>query len=123
PYSERRLKRSPLRDVAAAAIRSFYYVAYEGFLASEQMQEAERELLLPFADFWGHYMSSFFMKAYIEETKGTLFIPENPDDFQMLLQTFLLENALHWFNYEVAHRPDRVVIPLRIIQTVLKQEQ
>jgi maltose alpha-D-glucosyltransferase/alpha-amylase len=118
PFSERRLKRSPLRDVAAM-IRSFYYVAYEGFLTSAQMQEQEQNSLLPLADFWAHYMSNFFMKAYLEETKDIAFVPDNREDFEILIQSFLLENALHWFNYEVAHRPERVVIPLRIIQTII----
>jgi maltose alpha-D-glucosyltransferase/alpha-amylase len=119
PYSERRLKRSPLLDVAAM-IRSFYYVAYEGFLSSAQMQTEEQTTLLPFADFWAHYMSSFFMKAYLEEINGSAFIPDNVKDFEVLIQTFLLENALHWFNYEVTHRPQRAVIPLRIIQTIVE---
>lgn len=118
-FSERRLKRSPLRDVAAM-IRSFYYVGYEGFLSSVQMQTEEQNNLLPFAGFWAHYTSGFFMKAYLEEIKGTSFIPDDAADFEVLLQTFLLENALHWFNYEVAHRPERAVIPLRIIQTIFK---
>ena len=118
PYSERRLKRSPLRDVAAM-IRSFYYVAYEGFLTSAQMQPQEQNNLLPFAGFWAHYMSGFFLKAYLEEIKDTAFIPDNKEDFEVLIQTFLLENALHWFNYEITLRPERVVIPLRIIQTII----
>jgi maltose alpha-D-glucosyltransferase/alpha-amylase len=118
PYSERRLKRSPLLDVAAM-IRSFYYVAYEGFLTSAQMQSEEQNNLLPFAGFWAHYMSGFFLKAYLEEIKGTAFIPDNKNDFEVLIQTFLLENALHWFNYEITLRPERVVIPLRIIQTII----
>lgn len=119
PFSERRLKRSPLRDVAAM-IRSFYYVAYEGFLTSPQMQPEEQNSLLPFADLWAHYMGNFFIKAYLEETKGIGFIPEEKSDFEILIQSFSLENALHWLNYEIAHRPERVVIPLRIIQSIIK---
>ncbi|MDQ6609099.1 MAG: alpha-amylase, partial [Bacteroidota bacterium] len=119
PYSERRLKRSPLLDVAAG-IRSFYYVAYEGFLSSSQMQSDEQNSLLHFAGFWAHYMSGFFMRAYLDEVKDTAFIPKEPADFEVLIQTLLLENALHWFNYEVAHRPQRAVIPLRIIQTIVE---
>jgi maltose alpha-D-glucosyltransferase/alpha-amylase len=119
PYSERRLKRSPLRDVSAM-IRSFYYVAYEEFLSSSQVQQGEQNSLLSFADFWVHYMSGFFMRAYLDEIKGSGFIPEDQADFEVLIQTYLLENALHWFNYEVAHRPQRAVIPLRIIQTIIE---
>lgn len=65
-------------------------------------------------------MSNFFMKAYLDEIKGSAFIPDDAKDFEVLLQTFLLENALHWLNYEVTLRPERVVIPLRIIETVVE---
>ena len=103
----------------AAAIRSFYYVAYEEFMASSHMQAGEQKSLLPFAGFWAQYMSNFFMRAYLDETKDIAFIPKNEDDFEILLQSLLLENALHWFNYEMAHRPQRVVIPLRIMQEIV----
>jgi maltose alpha-D-glucosyltransferase/alpha-amylase len=56
----------------------------------------------------------------MDEVKGTAFIPDDAADFEVIIQTFLVENALHWFNYEVAHRPARAVIPLRIIQTIIE---
>ena len=119
PLSERRLKRSPLRDVAAM-IRSFYYVAYEEFLSSPQIHKEEQDVLFPFAEFWAHYMSMFFMKAYLDEINGSGFTPDNEADFEILMETYLLENALHWFNHELIHRPERAIIPLRIIQMIIK---
>ena len=119
PFSERRLKRSPLRDVAAM-IRSFYYVAYEEFLSSPQIHKEEQNALFSFADFWAHHMSMFFMEAYLAEIKYSGFIPDDEDDFEILMETYLLENALHWFNYELIHRPKRAIIPLRIIQMIIK---
>jgi maltose alpha-D-glucosyltransferase/alpha-amylase len=119
-YSERRLKRSPLRD-AAAMIRSFYYVAYEGFLTTAQVQNEEIGSLLHFADFWAHYMTNFFLKAYIDKIKDSGFLPENEDESQILLQTFMLENALHYFMLELGRNPGRAVIPLRIIESVIAQ--
>jgi maltose alpha-D-glucosyltransferase/alpha-amylase len=65
-------------------------------------------------------MSSFFMNAYLEEIKGTGFIPDDAADFEVLMQSYLLENALHSFNYEVNNRPNRAVIPLRIIQMIIE---
>jgi maltose alpha-D-glucosyltransferase/alpha-amylase len=121
-YSERRLKRSPLRDVAAM-IRSFYNVAYEGFLNTTHVQTEEISELLPFADFWAHYMSHFFLKAYMEKVKDGQFIPSEKEDFEVLIQTFVLENALHYFNLELARQPERALIPLRIIQTILEPDQ
>ncbi|WP_121354424.1 maltose alpha-D-glucosyltransferase [Flavisolibacter nicotianae] len=117
-YSERRLKRSPLRDVAAM-IRSFYVVAYDGFLTTTHAQTEEIAELLPFADFWAHYMTNFFLKAYLEKINGSQVVPGNNDDLEILLQTYLLENALHLLNQELMHHPDRVMIPLRMLQMVL----
>ncbi|QJW91541.1 maltose alpha-D-glucosyltransferase [Spirosoma taeanense] len=116
-YSERRLKRSPLRDVAAM-IRSFYYVAYEGFLQNNQVPADETLRLLPFADFWAHYMSGFFLKAYLQTVQNSVFIP-NQTDLQMMLETYLLEKAFLDLNDDLSHHPDRVRAPLQIIKSIL----
>jgi maltose alpha-D-glucosyltransferase/alpha-amylase len=118
-YSERRLKRSPLRDVVAM-IHSFYSVAYEGFLSTTHAQNEQIKSLLPFADFWAHYMANFFMRAYLEKVKSQNFIPDSEEDFEVMLETFQLENSLHFFNQELNHHPQKAVIPLRIIQAILE---
>ncbi len=116
-YSERRLKRSPLRDVASID-RSFYYLAYEGFQQDDQMTPEKAPQLLPFAEFWARHMSGFFLKAYLETVQGSAFIPTQTDDLQMLLETYLLEKAVMDLTNELDHRPDWVRLPLQIIQTI-----
>jgi maltose alpha-D-glucosyltransferase/alpha-amylase len=74
-YSERRLKRSPLRDVAGM-IRSFHYAAYSSLLLNDHLRKKEVAKLMPYAELWYHYMSGFFMKAYLETVKDSGFIPE-----------------------------------------------
>ncbi len=118
-YSERRLKRSPLRDVVDM-IRSFYYVAYEGFLISNQVSAEQLPQLLPFAGFWAHYMSGFFVKAYLGVVADTSFIPDGPAELAMMVDTYLLEQGLTDLKQELAHRPDRVRIPLALIESVIK---
>jgi maltose alpha-D-glucosyltransferase/alpha-amylase len=120
-FSERRLKRSPLRDVVAM-ICSFYYTAYEGFLSNNQVPKEELQELLPFAEQWAHYISCFFMKSYLENTGDIQFIPKEEKDFQILMQTFMLESALQYLRYEGANRPDWLIVPLRLIQSILKTE-
>ena len=120
-YSERRLKRSPLRDVAAM-IRSFYYVGYEGFIKTNQVPKEEIPRLLPYAEYWAQYMSGFFMKAYLQTVKGSSFIPSQSDDLQMMLETYLLEKAISDLNYELSHRPDWVRVPLQIIRSVVESQ-
>ncbi len=117
-YSERRLKRSPLRDVAGM-IRSFHYAAYGGLFLDNQIRNEDISKLVPYAEQWFHYMSGFFMKAYLETVKGSGFIPKSKDDLQTLMTTFLLEKAIYELNYEMNNRPNWVVIPLRGIKELV----
>lgn len=120
PFSERRLKRSPVRDVASM-VCSIYYTAYEGFFNSYQVQKEERHSLLPFAEQFAHYMSGFFIKAYMDTVGNTLFLPNAKEDVAVVIQTYVLERALHYFNSDIKNRPEYVIVPLRIIQSILKQ--
>ncbi len=117
-YSERRLKRSPLRDVASM-IRSFYYTAYEGFLRNSQVSPDETIRLLPYADFWAHHLSSFFVKAYLDTVQNSPIIPTDPVERQMMLDTYLLEKAISDLSYELTYRPDLVRVPVRLIKSVM----
>jgi maltose alpha-D-glucosyltransferase/alpha-amylase len=121
-YSERRLKRSPLRDVAGM-IRSFHYAAYGGLFLDNQIRKEDISRLEPYAEQWYHYMSGFFMKAYMETVKGSGFIPKSKDDLNTLMTTFLLEKAIYELNYELNNRPDWLVIPLRGIKELVGSTQ
>lgn len=121
-YSERRLKRSPMRDVAGM-IRSFHYAAYGSLLLDDHIRKEDVGKLIPFVEQWYHYMSGFFMKAYLETTNGKGFVPRDKDDLEVLLTTFLLEKALYELNYELNNRPRWVAIPLRGIKDLMTREE
>ena len=121
-FSERRLKRSPLRDVAGM-IRSYHYAAYSGLILNDQYSKDDINTLNPWAEQWYHYMSGFYMKAYLETVKGKDFIPEDRDDLAVLMETYLLEKAVYELNYELNNRPDWVMIPLRGIKAIMKRNQ
>jgi len=117
-YSERRLKRSALRDVAGM-IRSFHYAAYAGIFLDDKINQTDREKLAPYADQWYHYMSGFFMKAYLETVQGTMIIPKDKEGLEVLIETFLLEKAIYELNYELNNRPDWVIIPIKGIKALM----
>src|SRR5438270_4139278 len=118
-YSERRIRRSPVRDLAEM-ISSFYYTAYEGFFSNDHIAREENNNLMAFADQWAHYMSGFFMKAYIDLVKDSSLIPKQKDEFRIVLDTFLLEKSLAHLNFELNNRPEWSVVPLHLISTVLQ---
>ena len=117
-YSERRLKRSPLRDVSGM-IRSFHYAAYGALFLNDQISKEDLPKLLPFAEQWYHYMSGFFMQAYLETVAGSEFIPKDREDLDVLLQTYILEKAIYELNYELNNRPNWLIIPIRGIKAIL----
>ena len=117
-FSATRLKRSPLRDIAEMII-SFYYVAYEGFFASHQINKEEFRSLLPFAEMWAHYISGFFIKAYLEKVNGSALIHSERKDLEIVLNTFFLEKSLSHFIDNMNTKPDFVIVPLHIIKSVL----
>jgi len=119
PYSERRLKRSPLHDVASM-LRSFHNAAYEGFFLNNHILKDNIPKYIPFARLWAHYMSGFFMKAYLDTVAGARFIPKDKNDFRVMLQTFLLEKALIDLNHSLNNGAESVVVPLRTIKTIIK---
>jgi maltose alpha-D-glucosyltransferase/alpha-amylase len=121
-YSERRLKRSPLRDIAGM-VRSFHYAAYASLFLDNQIRKEDYNSLIPYVEQWYHYMSGFFVKAYLETVQGSAFIPKNKEDMDILMNTFLLEKAIYELNYELNNRPDWVIIPLRGIKAIMHYEE
>jgi maltose alpha-D-glucosyltransferase/alpha-amylase len=118
-YSERRLKRSPIRDVAGM-IRSYHYAAYGSLFLDDELTKEEREQLMPYAEQWYHYMSGFFMRSYLQTVENSPFLPSEEEDLKVLLETFLLEKVIYELNYELNNRPDWVIIPLRGIRRVME---
>jgi maltose alpha-D-glucosyltransferase/alpha-amylase len=119
-YSERRLKRSPLRDVAGM-IRSFHYAAYSAVLLNDHLRKKEVNKLMSYTELWYHYMSGFFMKAYLETVEGSRFLPPDKHDLEVLMQTYILEKAIYELNYELNNRPDWTIIPLRSIKSIIEK--
>jgi maltokinase len=110
PLPERRLKRSPLRDVAGM-LRSFSYAV------------AGARLLRGFdppAD-WEHRARERFLEGYHGSVDGTL-LPPGQQATDQLLAVFELEKAVYELRYELNNRPDWVSIPVAGILRLLESE-
>ncbi len=117
-FSERRLKRSPLRDVAGM-VRSFHYAAYSSIMEPEFEQQRKEGHLEDWAESWYYHVTRLFLEGYLERVGKSNFIPEKQDDFKILMETFLLEKAVYELNYELNNRPDWLIIPLRGIKSII----
>jgi maltose alpha-D-glucosyltransferase/alpha-amylase len=119
--SERRLKRSPLRDVAGM-LRSFDYAAQGALLdfTREGVIRAEdAPRLAPWARLWREWVSSAFLRTYLRGVADTRLVPESREQLESLLDVLLLEKAVYELGYELDNRPDWAAIPLRSILELL----
>ncbi|HEY0368896.1 MAG TPA: maltose alpha-D-glucosyltransferase [Chthoniobacterales bacterium] len=119
PLSERKLKRSALRDVTGM-MRSFQYAAYSA-LWQPSMRAEDIPFLEKWADRWYRQMSSTFLQSYLATAAGAAFIPKNENDLQVMLDAYLLDKAVYEVGYELNNRPDWVVIPIRGIKHILQK--
>ncbi|MDT8442931.1 MAG: maltose alpha-D-glucosyltransferase [Desulfuromonadales bacterium] len=115
PLTERRIKRSPMRDVAGM-IRSFHYAAYTALLTGSTVRQQDMEALSAWADLWYRYVSADFLHGYLTTMNGSDLLPEEPELLENLLVPYLLEKAVYEVGYELNNRPDWLMIPLRGIQ-------
>jgi maltose alpha-D-glucosyltransferase/alpha-amylase len=76
--------------------------------------------LLPFARIWVHYITGFFMKAYLETVSESMFIPKDKKDLQMLLDTYLLDMAVYDLKDELSKKSDAIIVPIRTINAIIK---
>jgi maltose alpha-D-glucosyltransferase/alpha-amylase len=122
PISERRIKRSPLRDVAGM-LRSFHYAAYAALFRQEEgglISSEDVSFVESWVQFWHFWVSVLFLNAYLEVAPEGNFLPERREELKVLLDIYLLEKAIYEVGYELNNRPQWVKIPLQGIQQVLQ---
>jgi predicted trehalose synthase len=110
PLPERRLKRSPLRDVAGM-LRSFSYA-----VAGARLLRGTE----PPAD-WEDRARERFLAGYHDTADASL-LPPGQQATDQLLSVFELEKAVYELRYELNNRPDWVAIPVAGILRLLESE-
>lgn len=115
---ERKIKHSPLKDVAGM-LRSFHYAAYAHlfFAYRDKIEEEHLELA---SENWYRQAAGIFLQSYTRRTAALKFNLGTHKDIISLTELHLLEKAVYEFGYELNGRPDWVIIPLKGIQQVLE---
>jgi maltose alpha-D-glucosyltransferase/alpha-amylase len=123
PLSDRRRKRSPLRDVAGM-LRSFEYAAHtalERTVREGVAGHADRSHLESWARFWVGWTSGEFLRAWLAAMEGSGVLPRKTDDLRLLLDVFLLDKAVYELGYELDNRPSWAWLPLHGILRLLEE--
>lgn len=117
PLSERRIKRSPLRDVANM-LWSFYDIVHQ--LAASHVVNilpgTDRKLLIQIADAWCRWVSAAFLRAYFNAARELP--PTHPAGIQrirdaaLLLDCFCIAHGLERLEKEIlqSEKPDPITM-------------
>lgn len=110
PLGERKLKRSPLKDVAGM-LRSFHYAAFAPLI--QEKITGDYNQLEYWAKLWTYYTSKTYLNAYLDTISPSSLIPEDKTEVEKLLKIYLLEKAIYEIGYEIDNRPHWLSIPLK----------
>jgi len=118
--ADRKIKHSPLKDVAGM-IRSFHYAVCAKLYFSQETQNVNPERLQKAADRWYKLITEAYIDAYMQAIEDINGIFGSRAELNFLLQLHLLEKAVYELGYELNGRPEWIRIPLKGIQHVLDE--
>ncbi len=122
PLSERRIKRSPLEDVAGM-LDSFYHAAHAALYEQAPgvvPRPESLDALEAWAKSWARAAGSEFLAAYLAAPGISELLPQNPEQIRALIRIFLIDLALRKLAYELTHAPERIRIPAHAINELLE---
>ncbi|HEY9737617.1 MAG TPA: maltose alpha-D-glucosyltransferase [Trichocoleus sp.] len=121
--NERRMKRSPLRDVASM-MQSFYYAvsrAFEDEVESGMIHPEQRDRMEQWAQFWERWVSAGFLHAYLRTAQQGNFLPQTQRELEVLLDNYSLTKVLSDLSYRLVNRPDQVKVLLQRVLRFVKE--
>jgi maltose alpha-D-glucosyltransferase/alpha-amylase len=124
PISERRLKHSPMRDVATM-LRSFHYAAAVGLDQHVQRGSIPPENMLRFQSwlrYWNLWVSVAYLKAYFQAIASAAILPDNEEAVRVMLRAHVLDRAMNELGRELSVGGARLDIPLSGILFLLREQ-
>jgi maltose alpha-D-glucosyltransferase/alpha-amylase len=123
---KRRLKHSPLRDVASL-IRSFDYATHTvlyGLTDSRGrvpgvVRGEDRSALEPWAQMWCDRVAREFLAAYCAQVEPTGLLPPTEVEQQDLIEVFLLEAALDEIGRALERSLEGLIVPFKALLRML----
>lgn len=115
--NERRMKRSPLRDVAGMLL-SFDYatrVALRNEVENGMIREENLVQMQQWSQFWSAWVRGAFLKSYLETAAQDSFLPKSTAELEVLLECYLLENAIQDLGIYLQEPNDMLDISIQLL--------
>ena len=119
---DRRRKAPAARDVAGL-IRSIDYSATAALQRALNSAPDEHGKLARALEAWREHAAAAFMAAYRSSLTNARLWPQSLEAADRLLDFFLLEKAFYEIEYELAHRPDWLRVPLAGTWRILSRSE
>ncbi len=117
--SVRKLKHSPLKDVASI-LCSFHHSINVGYFRHKEFLPADSNYLESFIDKWFNKVSSLFFNSYVKEAQQFGLIPEDIDQTKNLLNIFMFEKSVKELLEFAENKSERLIIPVKSLQNIEK---
>jgi len=117
---ERKIKHSPLKDVAGM-IRSYHYAVSAKLFNSAETSNTDTIVLQRAANRWYKLIKDTYLEEYLSHFGSPHPLFKDLNEVNYLLLFHLLEKAIYELGYEVIHRPTWVKIPLKGIVEVINE--
>jgi trehalose synthase-fused probable maltokinase len=118
--SDRKIKHSPLKDVAGM-IRSYHYAVSAKLFNAAETQDIDPDKLQVVSDRWYKLIRDTYLDAYLETFGSPHPMFYDNGEINYLLLIYLLEKAVYELGYEISYRPTWVKIPLKGIVDVIRE--
>jgi trehalose synthase-fused probable maltokinase len=118
--TDRKIKHSPLKDVAGM-IRSYHYAVSAKLFNAKETQEYDLKTLEKASDRWYKLIRDTYLEEYFNVFGSPHELFKNNTETNYLLQFHLLEKAIYELGYELNSRPTWVNIPLKGIVEVIRE--
>ncbi|MFN8673024.1 MAG: maltose alpha-D-glucosyltransferase [Candidatus Sericytochromatia bacterium] len=120
-FSERKIKRSCLREIASL-LRSFHYLAYTSIEKECKKRFIDPNKFNSIAEILCNEIFKKFLDVYLLNLEKSNLIPKSKDETKMLLNILLINKFLSSVNYEIDKQSESVIIPIMGINNILKGE-
>ena len=120
---ERRIKRSPLRDVAGM-LGPFQYASDAvlfGRIPGITARPESRSPIETWASYWFSSVTALFLKSYLRTVAPAELLPASQEHVRILLKAFVFERSLDQLAFELNNRPEWVSVPLHGILRLLEE--
>jgi maltose alpha-D-glucosyltransferase/alpha-amylase len=120
-YGERRIKRSPVKDLAGM-LRSYHHVSHVALHDLAAFGKVLPENVAAFEGwgrYWRRWISAIFLRSYRERVRDSNLVPRDDLPFRTLLRAYLVETAFAELSEALLNTPGKVEVALCGILEIL----